>query len=223
MGFNKVTIKDINAKVFEKKDNDFIVGGGTAVENKKIKNSQKVFMHGIWFDSKLELYMYDRLRDANIPFTFKPKYIIGDAFKYRDDSILAITLTPDFDLPQHDIIIDAKGYSNDLFPLKLKLLKKYLIENGRQPRIILPSSQLACRKIIYQIVNGFYLDEFDPKQRLSNNQIKVRIKEMKKYRAFDGKTFYSTPDMESYSLELIKKLEKFDFNELIRKLNSERL
>lgn len=191
--------------------------------NKKVKNAQKTFKHGVWFDSTLELYMWERLTEANIRFTFKPKYILQPSFKYRGESMLPITLTSDYELLDYDIIIDPKGWANDLAPLKNKMLKLHLLNNGRQPRIVFPKNQVQCRELVFQILNGFYLNPNDPKQKLSDNQIKDRIKKMKKYLMFDGKLF-SKPNYERvFHLEDIKVLERWDFDCLVVKIAFETL
>lgn len=59
---------------------------------------------------------------------YKPKgsmHIQVDKGKVRD-----ITYTPDFtiELPEYRIYIEAKGYTNDIYPYKEKLFRKWLEE-----------------------------------------------------------------------------------------------
>lgn len=187
-------------------------------DNKKIKSAQKEVKYGLEFDSRLELYMYEQLTAAEIRFKFKPVYILQEGFRYRGEVVHPITLTTDFELEDYDIIIDPKGFANDTAPLKNKMLKALLFAQGRQPRIIFPSSQVKCREIIYRIKNGFYLDPNDPKQKLSDNQVKDRIKRLKKVMFFDGKTFSHPHIGESHLLEDIRILERWDFELLVQKL-----
>lgn len=189
-------------------------------ENKKIKSAQKETKYGLEFDSRLELYMYEQLTAAEIRFKFKPVYILQEGFRYRGEAIHPITLTTDFELLDYDIIIDPKGFANDTAPLKNKMLKAHLFSLGRQPRIIFPSSQVKCREIIYRIKNGFYLDPNDPKQKLSDNQLKDRMKRLKKIMLFDGTMFHHPHIGETVLLDDIRILERWDFELLVQKLTS---
>ena len=219
MGFKRVSSKRIDKSVNSPEFAQALLNHINEVKpNQKIKSAQKETKYGLEFDSRLELYMYEQLLSADIKFKFKPVFILQPGFRYRGDVVHPITLTSDFELEEYDIIIDPKGYANDTAPLKNKMLKAHLFAQGRQPRIIFPSSQVACREIIYRIKNGFYLDPRDPKQKLSDNQVKARIKEMKKIMLFDGKMFHHPNIPGEYCLDDIRILEKWDFELLIQKL-----
>ena len=115
------------------------------MENKKIKNTKSKVFNGIQFKSILEVSIYKGLLQEG----FKPKYeemtfIIWEGFRptvdfYNKDTkskelkkdmgkLRDITYTPDFTFTYKDtlIIIEAKGFENDTFPIKKKLFRKLL-------------------------------------------------------------------------------------------------
>ena len=93
-----------------------------------VRNATKVSYDGIIFDSKLEQYVYAQLKLHKIKFALKYKVVIFDKFRYNDELIREISWTPDFILPDHNIVLEAKGYANDQWSLKIKLIKKYFLE-----------------------------------------------------------------------------------------------
>lgn len=112
------------------------------------KTINKVYQDGIKFDSKLELYAYNALTNAALPFIFQNKYVLLKGFKYNSTAIRDMTLTVDFDLPELNIIIDTKGYQREDNKLKWKLLKGKLTSEGKQPVIYFPTSRKAVDELI---------------------------------------------------------------------------
>lgn len=92
-----------------------------------IKNATKVEYDGIKFDSKLEQFAYSQLKLFKINFALKQKFIIFDGFRYQNELTRPISWTPDFILPNHDIVLETKGFANDQWSLKIKLIKKYFL------------------------------------------------------------------------------------------------
>lgn len=113
--------------------------------NKKIKNATQIIVDNIQFKSKLESEIYKKL----LEFGFKPeyekhKYIIWEGYKptvpfycpassggmltLNNKKIIDITYTPDFvfEYGKYTVIIEVKGFRNDVFRYKLKLFRKYL-------------------------------------------------------------------------------------------------
>lgn len=116
--------------------------------NKKIIGATAKEYNGIKFKSKLEVIVYSTLLQEG----FKPKYeeekfVVWEGFKptvpfYNKDKetrmlkienakVRDITYTPDFTFEYKDvlIVIEAKGFENDTFPIKKKLFRKYLEKN----------------------------------------------------------------------------------------------
>lgn len=113
--------------------------------NKKIRGATSLVSDGILFKSQLEVVIYKELLRAG----FNPKYeerkfVIWEGIKptkpfYNRDiqtkmlkldmgKMRDITYTPDFtfEYKNHLIIIEAKGFENDTFPIKKKLFRGLL-------------------------------------------------------------------------------------------------
>lgn len=137
--------------------------------NKKVRNAVSKVYKGIKFRSKLELFTYKELQKAKIKSLYeqkkfilmkgfhfsnvcvepKKKDYIGITAKVRD-----ITYTPDFVDPNGKWIIEVKGFANDVFPIKWKLFKNHLMENGYTYALFLPKNQkqvLETIELIKQI------------------------------------------------------------------------
>lgn len=112
--------------------------------NKKIKGATTKVYNGITFKSQLEVSIYKTLLQEG----FKPKYeetkfVLWQGFKPKIPfydrgkdglnklsmtKLIDITYTPDFTFEYNNylIIIEAKGYENDTFPIKKKMFRKVL-------------------------------------------------------------------------------------------------
>ena len=143
-------------------------------KNKKVRNATVLEYYGITFKSKLELYCYKKLKEANIKFQYeKVKYELVPSFKFENDSyelykkkgeryfgpqkklVRAVTYTPDF-VGQHNgrkFIIETKGNPNDAFPLRWKLFKRYLYDNEIQCTIYMPRNQKQVDEVVELIKN----------------------------------------------------------------------
>lgn len=112
--------------------------------NKKIKNASPFEYNGINFRSKTEVMVYKTLTEQGFEVFYEPtSYTIWHGYKpkrpfYRPnkdgllrldkEKIRSITYTPDFITSYNNlpIIIEVKGFSNDVYPYKRKLFRKYL-------------------------------------------------------------------------------------------------
>lgn len=124
--------------------------------NKKIKNASQKEYNGIKFKSQLEVMTYKTLLQAGflplyeqrtftiwqgfIPSkvpcftrnTFKRKNknltLIEENTVIDNRSLADITYTPDFifEYRNKTIIVEVKGFQNDVFPYKFKMFRKYL-------------------------------------------------------------------------------------------------
>ena len=98
--------------------------------NKKVRNATILNYYGITFKSKLELYCYKKLKEANLKFKYEEnRYELMPSFQFENDSwelfkrkgvrtfgkqrplIRGITYTPDF--VGSGWIIETKGNPND--------------------------------------------------------------------------------------------------------------
>lgn len=117
-------------------------------ENKKIKNTSPLEYDGISFKSKLEKMAYQTLKENNLPVEYEPKkFIIWEGFKptvpfYNKDTstrmlkldnkkVISLSYTPDFvfTYANHLIILELKGFENNVFPVKKKIFRKWLEEH----------------------------------------------------------------------------------------------
>jgi hypothetical protein len=120
-------------------------------ENKKIKGAKKVEFEGVVYDSTLELYMRKLLWKHNIPHDFKVSFLLQDKFRYMGEAIRVIEWTPDF-IPFGTIIVDTKGHKTDIFKLRLKLFKKWCVDNGKEYQLEFPRNQKQCEALVIKLI-----------------------------------------------------------------------
>lgn len=118
------------------------------IKNKKIKNANKTNFAGVSFKSDIEARIYKTLIEEGITpkyeemtFTLSKKIRpsvpffnrLKGLFTLDSRPIQAITYTPDFTFYYNNIliIIEVKGFENDVFPVKKNLFRKHL-ENLNQ-------------------------------------------------------------------------------------------
>lgn len=141
--------------------------------NKKVRNAESKEVNGIKFRSKLEAFTYNKLLEAGISnFTYeKDKFVLQTGFESTnisyevnsnkqfdilDFKIRPITYTPDFcciNDKKEGWIIEVKGFANDAFPIKWKMFKKYLVDNGYNVILYKPNNQGNVLKCIELIKN----------------------------------------------------------------------
>lgn len=111
-------------------------------------NASPLEYDDISFKSKLEKMTYQTLREHGFPAQYEPrKFIIWEGFKptvpfYNKDKstrmlkieskkIIDISYTPDFMFNHNNrlVIIECKGFENDIYPIKKKLFRKWLEAN----------------------------------------------------------------------------------------------
>lgn len=108
--------------------------------NKKIKNATPSVYNGIKFDSKLEMFCYQKLIENKISSKYNEQtYTLVEKYNYLGYEypekrtpkgnfrkvVLPVTYTPDFVI-QENIIIECKGFADNKFPIKWKMFKKQL-------------------------------------------------------------------------------------------------
>lgn len=122
--------------------------------NKKIIGATPFKYNGIFFKSELEVRIYKTLIENGI----NPKYeeftaVLWKGFKptipfyervgkrareitLNMKKLIDMTYTPDFTFELNGlfVVIEAKGYENDTFPIKKKLFRKFL-EHYEKPSI----------------------------------------------------------------------------------------
>lgn len=145
-------------------------------ESKARIPSNKTVYGEIEYKSELEAYAARMLTDNKIEFgyevatfTVMPSFICTVQtyeqlrkktatkpvkFDIRKGKVDAITYTPDFVHINSDKtgwVMEVKGIPNESFPLRFKLFKKYLVENGYTLTLFVPRSKaqiVQCVEII---------------------------------------------------------------------------
>lgn len=180
-------------------------------EVKIIRNWPKV-IDGIKFDSPLEHYTYEQLIHASIPFVFKRKYVLFKSFSYAGETVIGLSLTVDFFLTAHNIILDPKGNQNEGNPIKWKMLKKYLVAKGQTPRIMFVFSQKAVREFILGLRYGFT-------EEIKEGTVNTRIKKLKRVSKLIGQEFLNSQGAVVCKLNDLKVMPMYDFDKLIKSLS----
>jgi hypothetical protein len=124
------------------------------VGNQKVRNATAVEYDGIKFRSKLERYMYQQLKEAKLDFEYeKEKFVLIEPFEYNGEKVRACTYLPDFivTIKGKKYVVEAKGMKTDVWNLKYKMIKKYLVEKGLNYPMFLPRNQEQCRKVIDEL------------------------------------------------------------------------
>ncbi len=197
-----------NRKRFKAKD-------GSEPDKRKIK-STKVEQDGIVFDSKLENYFYNLLKENNIPFIMKEPFELVPSFTYRHETIRPMIVTPDYILPDHNLIVDTKGFGNETVPLRYKMLKYLLHTQGTEYQIEMPSSQRRCREIIECLKTGWVLET-----PLTESAATQRKNKLKKngwlWSNGQWRKYYDNVNAVYHDASYLMTLPKYEFEELLLK------
>ena len=144
-------------------------------ENKKILNSCPNTFDNINFKSRLETTVYKQLLKEGVhPSYEKEKFIIWKGFRpsvpyfhklnkltiTKNMKIQDITYTPDFifNYGKYKVILEVKGYANDVFSYKFKMFRRYLEEhNGIRYNYIL--ALITNKKVLIEFMD--YLKELN--------------------------------------------------------------
>tara|TARA_R100001015_G_C4634402_1_gene200851 strand:+ start:3429 stop:4028 length:600 start_codon:yes stop_codon:yes gene_type:complete len=154
-------------------------------KNKKgrIKNVQSTKIDGIEFRSRLEAFTYAELKKEGIKFDYeKEKFVLLDKLKYEGvsiekrkkkgklvfdqalSSIRSTTYLPDFTNLKDGWIIEVKGLKSDVFNLKWKLFKHYLVKNNLNYELYMPGSKKQILQCIDMIKEKIKISEADKKR-----------------------------------------------------------
>jgi hypothetical protein len=134
-----------------------------------VKNRRKSYpFKGIEYKSTLERNMAMLLTSAKIPFEYEPtKFTVMEGFKFPFKSyerqtngkgdmidrggkkIQGIHYTPDF--IGDGFIIETKGFANETFPMRWKMFKKLLVDDGYDPNTLViykPQKISECEEVV---------------------------------------------------------------------------
>ena len=145
----------------------------TKQENKKVRNATETIVEGIKYRSKLEAYAAKLFKENNITVEYEENiFILQEKFEFTgkiyephkignqkdfievSNNIRTITYKPDFVNKDLKFIIEVKGYANDAFPIKWKMFKKIIKNEGYT--LFLPSTQKQVKDTVRIIKEKFY-------------------------------------------------------------------
>ena len=119
----------------------------------RIKNATPTQYDGIKFRSKLEVYTYKKLKEANIYAEYEQyRYMLLPSFIFENKTVRAITYLPDF--VGSNFIIECKGFPNEAWPLREKLFKYYLTNNMPNYSFYLVRNQKQVDELIEKLRDG---------------------------------------------------------------------
>ena len=184
----------------------------------RVRNVQITKIDGIEFRSRLEAFTYVELKKEGIKFDYeKEKFILMDKFKYEGVSIekrkkkgklvfdqaltgiRSTTYLPDFTNLKDGWIIEVKGMKTDVFNLKWKLFKQYLVKNNLNYELYMPGSKKQILQCIDMIKEKLKISEADKKRiakmtrrdsgvEAKNNGMDLRSKPYKNKKKYTRKT-----------------------------------
>lgn len=137
----------------------------------RIRNTKNIVIDGIRFKSKLEGYCYEQLKANGIPFKYEEDiFTLINPFTFNNSSwelgkikgvrvfreanpkIRAITYKPDFTNLEQGWVIECKGMMTDTFPMRWKLFKRYIQENGLNYDLYMPRNKKHI-DIVINLIN----------------------------------------------------------------------
>lgn len=138
-------------------------------ENKKIKNATAVQDGTLQFKSKLEHTAYKTLLEFGItPQYEQHTFVLWEGFKptvpfwtrdknkclaKKQTKLISITYTPDFvfDYNGFHVILEIKGFQNDVFGLKFKMFRKYVESLPDKDRYVL--AEIFTKTQLIEFIN----------------------------------------------------------------------
>lgn len=128
--------------------------------NKKIKNATPLKFDGIQYRSKLEAYCARKLKENKINVEYEGyKFTLIPAFEYNGEKVRPCTYTPDFVNKNEKFIIEIKGFSNDVFPIKWKMFKYLLKTTNENFDLYLLKNQKEVKIAIEHILTKYKLND----------------------------------------------------------------
>jgi hypothetical protein len=119
-------------------------------DKKRVQNAEKNKYAGIQFKSQLETYCYKKLKENRIRAQYETlTFTLMEEFEYKGKKIKKISYTPDF--IGNNFIIECKGYKTEVFTLKWKLFKNYLVKHNIEYDLYLPKNHKEVDECILNI------------------------------------------------------------------------
>ena len=121
------------------------------IKNKKIKNATVTVYNGITFRSKLEAECAKILDEEGIKYQYEPfKIILLPSFKYLGKTLREWSYSPDFVL-FNNIIVEIKGFPNDVWGYKKKMILKYIVDHNYMYEFYEVKNKTQLRTLIKEL------------------------------------------------------------------------
>jgi len=121
------------------------------IKNKKIKNATVTVYNGITFRSKLEAECAKILDEEGIKYQYEPfKIILLPSFKYLGKTLREWHYSPDF-VVFNNIIIEVKGFPNDVWGYKKKMILKYIVDHNYMYEFYEVKNKTQLRTLIKEL------------------------------------------------------------------------
>ena len=121
------------------------------IKNKKIKNATVTVYNGITFRSKLEAECAKILDEEGINYQYEPfKIILLPSFKYLGKTLREWHYSPDF-VVFNNIIIEIKGFPNDVWGYKKKMILKYIVDHNYMYEFYEVKNKTQLRTLIKEL------------------------------------------------------------------------
>ena len=168
----------------------------------RIKNVKVTSVDGVKYRSRLEAFTSIELRKAGIKFDYeKEKFLLMDKFTYEGvsiekrkkkgklvydqafKSIRSVTYVPDFTNLENGWVIEVKGLKSDVFNLKWKLFKQYLVKNNLNYELYMPGSKKQILQTIEMIKEKIRISEEEKERikKMGTGEYNIPKKNKKKY------------------------------------------
>ena len=121
------------------------------IKNKKIKNATVTIYNGITFRSKLEAECAKILDEEGINYQYEPfKIILLPSFKYLGKTLREWSYSPAFVL-FNNIIVEIKGFPNDVWGYKKKMILKYIVDHNYMYEFYEVKNKTQLRTLIKEL------------------------------------------------------------------------
>ena len=121
------------------------------IKNKKIKNATITVYNGITFRSKLEAECAKILDEEGIEYQYEPfKIILLPSFKYLSKTLREWSYSPDFVI-FNNVIIEVKGFPNDVWGYKKKMILKYIVDHNYMYEFYEVKNKTQLRTLIKEL------------------------------------------------------------------------
>lgn len=124
-------------------------------EKKHKYNAKKTIVDGITFDSKLESFMYSRLKQFNIPFDFQFEVELQPPFRdVEGKAVRRMFMKIDFVIRKDGRIFfaDTKGFATPDAKLKYKMLKYLIYKSNKNAVVLFCKNQKEVNSFINNIL-----------------------------------------------------------------------